>query len=333
MHFRNTEFFEVTDAYQSPQEEAAGDDARVTQEVDIVPGTLEVRQDAYLDFLGYARIAVGKRGAQDVFYLTRKTPMPYVTRRIPDLNEENRPLYCVGIPSGRGMSAARKHPRYNTADYDRYRLTLTFRGLAFPVLEDDAVLATDSDNPLNGFPDEGEALQKSKPRYVTRYVDYGNRQVQVRGSMFFYVNEVVSPARDPIPEGVPFPDNFESLTYNWFGVPQAAYNREYCFQSLNKLNDRTFDGFPASCLLLAGIKETPRWGPLNDPLIDLSFHMRAVYHFSRFYNKPIGWNGILRKRPFLTSVDYVPISSDATLTGTLPFSSADFRLLFQPPQP
>jgi hypothetical protein len=331
MRFRNTEFFEVTDSYQSPQEEFAGDDARVTQEVDIVPGTLEARQDAALDFLGYAKIAFAKKGALDVVYLTRQTPM------------ENRPLYCVGIPSGRGMSAARKNPRHNTADYDRYRMTLTFRGFPCPVLEDDAILATDSDNPLQGLPDEGEALQKSKPRYITRYVEYGNRVLQVRGSLFYYVNTFIpgSPLQ-PIPEGVPLPDCFLSLIYNWFSVPKTAYNRDYAFKALNCVNNKTFDGFPAECLLLSGIKETPRRGPLNDPLLDISYHMRAIYHPSRTTIPntivALGWNGILRNYRNPTTganalLDYTRVSSDGTLTGTYPFSLIDFRPLFQPPQP
>jgi hypothetical protein len=348
VQFRNTTYYEVTEAADSPQEEFAADDARVTQVVDITPGTLEKRQQAALDFIGYATIVLGQAGGggKNVLYISRQTPMPYVVRPIDDLNRANRPLYCTGMPTGQGKGVGKKHPQYNTTNYDLYRATLTFSALPCPVKEDAAVVAQDSDNPLKGFPDEGEALQNSSQRYISRSIDYGNRLLQIRGSMFFYVETLV-PGRTPtpIPEGVPFPDNFLSITYNWFGVPREAFNRDYAFKSLNCVNHKAFDGFPAECLLFAGVKETPRRGPLNDPLLDISFSMKAVYHPSRTtvaanppVLTPLGWNGLLRNLldTFNTNtkiLDYVRVTSNGTATGTPPFSLVDFRKLFQPAQP
>jgi hypothetical protein len=338
---RPTVFHEVTITADSPQEESAQDDARVTQLVDIVPGAWENRRQAALDFLGYASFVTDAPSAvtlgQKVNYISRITPMTYVDVPEPKLRGRNRPLYCVSIPHGQGVGAADKHPSYNTANFDRYRMTLTFRPLPFKALEDAAVVAQDPTNPLFGYPDEGEAVEQGRPRYISRSLDFGGQLRTIRGSIMRYVDNTIVSNRGVVPEPIALPDPFVPVTYRWFAVPFEAVPHEAILKQLNTVNNATFDGFALETMLFLGAKVVPRAGAINEKLADVTYVFKVRYNIDTVTGLPTGWNTILRTIfvPFInkTVMNYIRVSSDGTSSGTPPFRSSNFRALFQPTQP
>jgi hypothetical protein len=341
---RPTVFHEVTINADSPQEESAQDDARVTQLVDIVPGAWENRRQAAIDFLGHADLVTDAPSAvtpgKKVNYISRITPMPYVD--VPKLG--SRPLYCVSIPHGQGVGAATKHPLYNTANFSRYRMTLTFRPLPFKALEDAAVIARDEGspptvppNPLLGYPDEGEAVEQGRPRYISRSLDFGGQLRTIRGSIMRYVDDTIISNRGVVPEPIALPDPFVPATYRWFAVPFEAVPHEAIMKQLNTVNNATFDGFAPETMLFLGAKVVPRAGPINEKLADVTYAFKVRYNIDTVTGLPTGWNTILRTLfiPIInkTVMNYIRVSSDGTSSGTPPFRSSNFRALFQPTQP
>jgi hypothetical protein len=94
MKWGTTEYFEFTENADSPREQNAVDGAQRTQIVDVVPGDLASRDQATLDFLGYAnvqnvisRVDPTKR----VNYIHRQTPLAYARRPLDVFQKLNRP--------------------------------------------------------------------------------------------------------------------------------------------------------------------------------------------------------------------------------------------------
>jgi hypothetical protein len=337
MIFRNTEFTESCP--RSPGEAVALDDARVATILDLADGSAAARVQAYEDFLGYQIVvpAVDSAG-HPVRYLSRQTPMPY-TALVTTANPlGDSYLYCTNIPRGEPLGKpAGIDGGFNdgpgVADYERYRLHAEFRTVPFDVHEDNEVIA--ATGPLQGFPDDGDAVKHGIYRYVTKEVRPAGRFLVLRNGLAQYSDGT------KIPEGYPVKEVMGEVIYTWHHVPAAAVPWLAIQRALGCVNvgsffglfgnTDSFDGFPQGTLLFNGLDPVRRKGWSGDVVYTIKYFFSFLPRLQYQGASPtyMGWNSAARTTA--GAFDWVPVQLDGI--GTTPYRYIDFAILFRPDQP
>jgi hypothetical protein len=278
-------------------------------------------------FLGYSLLP--QVGA--VKYISRTTPHPY--EDMLDINA--RPwLYARSISRLEGVGPRGKRANGSPA-FDLARMTLVYTSLTYDIKEDTdpnviglAEDATGVANPLAGLPDEARLT-----RYVTRLYRPAHRVVTIPQALMQWV---------PIPPNEPAGTILEAtgksepgleLTYIHHLRPDVPINAIQ--QAMGKVNQYTFDGFPAETLLCEAPDIRPIVSPIGDRIYDVQFR----FVFRPKYNAngvATGHNHFLRCWRNTTGaalqLDYrrANLSSTGTAASGNVYPSFNFLKLFRP---
>lgn len=315
--FRSTEYVESED---SPKGGYYFDRGQVTCRIMV---DHMARAQAVLDFAGSVQVNYDGGGQG---YLTRVLPHALPARpwmyvqAVP--NEE--PLGLRGVTDefgdGTGQSV-----------YDLCELTLNYVMPTYKLKEDDDVLA--STGPLAGKPDEGYALQEGyqDSRYVTRVKKYSSRILVLNKGMLKDQDGKI------IVEGVPFPEPGGEVQYTWHQVPEECLPELVWMANSGRVNDATFDGYPAGTLLFDGnVEVRPSPNPITGQVLtDVVYRFKlafkadpadgTIYGHNYVYRLVTNPPALARLRPRLVTTDAV-----GSALGSRMFPNLDFKKLFRP---
>ncbi len=335
MTWRSTNYREFTgDDGPSPDLAFSPDNSRITRTL-LVGGERLTWQQAREDFLGFAQVVTAS-GAR------------YISRLVPHSFPFEDWLFARAIP--RIEQGGFSQTTSDVAEYSQMKMQVSYEALTFNILEDAQVLNIDSLSPLFGQPDEGAALATGweNSRWITKLPKPGSKLYSLNRGVMQIVGEdinnihppfVVSQPR-PLLEGLPFKEALQDVTYVWSGVPIDGVPNILHLVAHGCVNDATFDRYPAGTLRLESIEPQPRRDPLGNRTMDVVYKMQFLPRVGHRKGETSA-NDAVSGHNWVYTYDPGPpadlivarVTSDGLPTGTPPYRSMDFRLLFNPDQP
>lgn len=221
------------------------------------------------------------------------------------------------------------------ARYRMAEISLQYVMPTFKIKEDAEIIQTEDMAPLQGLPDEGQAIANgySESRYITRHIKPQGKMLTIPRGL------LKGPDLKPILEAVAVNEFVSTFEYTWHQVPEEALPELTWLEGQNSVNHDWFDNRPPGTLLFCGDPEVrPEPNPITGQMlhtVKYQFHSLLILDPSvagppstpgrlkghNYIRKPVG--GTLAA--WLFSTDGV-----GTLEGTRIFPDFDFRKLFRP---
>lgn len=225
---------------------------------------------AAVALLGGSEVKTENVAGDDRAYVARTLPHGYPQGATFENPVGFPVLFAASIPTAEPCGAPTEMDEFGRTAYSWYRFTVNYESRPDNVFEDSAVLATgqyedDGASPLAGSvaldvparPDEGDALRRGwrYSRWVVKQVDPASRTLTLRqGLVYFQEGPAAGQGAQRMPEGLPFTQARDYVTYTHLCVPWEAVPQATIRLYRNRCNDAEFDGYPAGTLLFADHK-------------------------------------------------------------------------------
>lgn len=330
-----TQFREYTgDDGPSPKMSFAVDNSRITRTLLVGGASVDWKQ-AKQDFLGRCYVVKGA--------LTR-----IIRRDIPHSFPHESWLYATAIPEMEQGSY--DFTFQNVATYKQIKMQVVYSALTYNVKTDDEVLNTDELSLLNGLPDEGFALASGweNSRFVTKTVKPSAKLYSLaRGAMRVVGADLSNGTEKPLLEGLPIVEPAAEVQYTWhavplgdsvtgFGVPRVLH-----LTALGKLNNATFDTYPAGTLRLESVEPIPKRDCLGNRIFDIVYKMQFLPRVGHLKGQnqdgtqdaSYGHNYVYTVDSTADNLIVARVTSNGLAGGTPPYRSMDYGKLFNPDQP
>lgn len=328
--------------YTNPQESFANTTSRAVEVIDLLDADEDVRHNAYKGFLGYSEIKTAVVDMTTVRYLSRHLPKPYSGDGFNDASG-NPMMWCMAVSNSHPYAAATKAIGTGT-DADRFRLALTYSTVPYRIRSDDDPNILPGAGLFTDLPDEGYALSSgwSSSRYVTKKFSPQTRFQTMRpGVLKLRIGAGVAPTDfQPVPEGFPIKVEGGLVEYRWLQVPAAYVPLGPISLCSGRINNNTFDGFPAKTLLMSDGPEItlPYTDCTGQYVVDITYRFAVSFHPARglntlfALNQITGWNTLLQFGKDI-GIDYFEMSDGVGAGTNKPYKEEDYTALFRPQQP
>lgn len=349
------EFFEDSLEPKSPTSSFATQNSRTIRSLQIRyrdgrPCGEEERWQAAQDLLGYNTTAF-TAGVGTNVYITRRLPHGYPTP-VTEVNPlGNEWHWATSIPSMTGIGNPEGVDDLNRAKYRALRASVHYEAKLYNLYPDDdgRILATTG--PLEGFPDEGDALRRGweNTRFIIRRRQDASTTIAIPGGLFHYVDAVnTQKRRAPVYNQFPYVLFRQVVEYHWLSVPYSAVPRVAIADCANAVNNDTFDGHQVDTLRFDTFTEDLEIGPLGDRLVNLKYRFMWIPNVDPITGTQIGHVGAFRvvlqdpdaepsaANPGRLGIVKVSVSGDPATADDddqRPNKRRDFSALFRPDQP
>lgn len=333
-----TQFREYTsDDGPSPKMAFAVDNARITRTL-LVSGAAVDWKAAKQNFLGRC-------------YVTKTATTRTIHRDIPHSFPFESWLYATSIPEMEQGSFDQTDS--DVAVYKQLKMQVVYTALTYNVLPDSSVLNTEVGHALEGRPDEGFALASGweNSRNITKTIKPSAKLYSLaRGAMQIVGADLASGTAKPLLEGLPIVEPSAEVQYIWHNVPAGSsaageaglgvpWNLH--LTALGKLNNATFDRFPAGTLRLESIDPIAGRDAIGNRVYNVTYRMQFLPRVGHLTGQNqdgsqdtyYGHNYVYTLDSTGNNLIVARVTSNGLATGTPPYRSLDFRRLFNPDQP
>jgi hypothetical protein len=319
MRWRNTNYNVQTEkGDDNPSEYFAPDGSHIDEVINVIPGTVAARLQAYVDFIGGPSLQTVAGGAQaGARYVSRITPKFYDSYT----NQTGQYfLWCTGLTNARPYGVASIPTLVNplvpnlgafptipvsgqslpfSTQAQQARMVANYQALMYFITADGfpgpdpfgaggtqinpnsfSLPTATTANPLGGLPDEGYWLGQgwANSRYIVKEIESDGGWVTTRPAMMAIATGNGPGAVDPCPAGFPIWEAKLRVRYTWMQVPIGAVPFNAISIAQGRINAVPFDGFPANCCLVGLPKYRIYNSPFGNKIVDVTYPITVKYN-------------------------------------------------------